>query len=205
MAKQVTRNQSKRQQVDLSLRLKPKYNLGRLVIKPSQTQLFLGLAIISFVGIAIFTSWDYLQGLAIDIGQPASSSQTPTQESTDTNPQSAQSTPQPTVKLVADFPQDVPVYPGAIIDSSRSEVANRKAWTLTVKSTKSLSSIINEIKQSLVANGWTSDSELSDDQSVTYGASKVNLSVVVYAMSINGQTEIKYTVSQHEADTRSAL
>ena len=91
MAKQVTRNQSKRQQVDLSLRLKPKYKFGRLVVKPSQTQLFLGLAIISFVGIAIFTSWDYLQGLAIDIGQPASSSQTPTQESTDTNTQSAQS------------------------------------------------------------------------------------------------------------------
>ena len=119
------------------------------------------------------------------------------QDSDDANRQSVQPTPQPTVELVSDFPQDVPVYAGDIIDSSRSEVANRKAWTLTVISTKPLSPVINEIKQSLVAKEWKPDSELSDDQSVTYGASRANLSVVVYAMSVDNQTEVRYTVTQH--------
>ena len=105
MAKQVTRNQSKRRQVDSSLHPKPKYNLGRLVVKPSRTQLYLGLATVSFVGVAIFTSWDYLQELAEGMSQEASTDQAITPQSIDTNTQLAQPTPQPTVKLVSDFPR----------------------------------------------------------------------------------------------------
>ncbi len=105
-------------------------------------------------------------------------------------------------ELADDFPSDVPIYPGVITNTSRSVVAGHKAWTLTVASTVPINQTVREIQASLEEIGWHKDSELVDDQGVTFGVSKDQRSIVIYVSSARNQTEVNYTVTEQATSHR---
>lgn len=101
-------------------------------------------------------------------------------------------------KLPEDFPSEVPLFPGAQVQSSfKSGDGSEGVWTVTFTSTDSVGTVNNFFKTGLTTNGWDTTYSYALDESYGYTAKRQNLSVTVtVSAGDNNGTSLFVSVSK---------
>ncbi len=100
-------------------------------------------------------------------------------------------------KLPADFPSDVPLYPGAKVQSSVSSAqAQGGGHYVGLETNDAVASVAGWYKTEIVAKGWKVTLSMDADGSSLLGGSKDDRELMVTVSGEGGKTTIGIAVSQ---------
>ncbi|MEK7174494.1 MAG: hypothetical protein AAB759_02445 [Patescibacteria group bacterium] len=100
-------------------------------------------------------------------------------------------------KLPADFPSDVPLYPGAKVQSSVSAAQEQGGGNYVgLETSDAAASVASWYKAEIVANGWKVTLNMDASGSSLLGGSKDNRELMVTVSEDGGKTTIGIAVSQ---------
>lgn len=100
-------------------------------------------------------------------------------------------------KLPADFPSNVPLYPGQkIVSSSRVKSDSGISWTVIAEVNDSTSKTAFNTKSQYANAGWESDSESEINGAYWQYYKNGQLEVNLYISDTEGKTNITYSVFQ---------
>lgn len=100
-------------------------------------------------------------------------------------------------KLPADFPTDVPLYPGATVQGSVASAQQQGGGHYAgLETTDSIDKVMSWYKAEVVAKGWTVSTNLEVDGGLMIGGSKDTRDLVVTISKQDNKVAIGLVVSQ---------
>jgi hypothetical protein len=100
-------------------------------------------------------------------------------------------------QVPADYPKDVPVYPGAKVVTTQS-ASQKHMINLIMETQDEVAAIADFYKKGLESNGWKIDNTMTSDQMSAFNAIKDNRQAVLQILNNDGKRTINQVVADKQ-------